>query len=172
MSNWRVENPHEWHIWANFFLLPSLYLQKGFSTWRYWHFGMVILCWELSVSSLYSYSFKLWNYKLRQLHTSVYQYLLRWSIKILIWMKSACLKLKQYVCVLDAHSCPTLYHSMNCNPPGSSVHGVLQARILEWEAVPFSRGSSRPRDWTWVIRIAGRFFTVCATRETKSIIDS
>ena len=47
---------------------------------------------------------------------------------------------------------------MNSSPSGSSVHGILQARILEWLAVPFSRGSSQPRDWTQVFRIAGRFF--------------
>ena len=46
------------------------------------------------------------------------------------------------------------------SPPGSSVHGILQARILEWVAIPFSRGSSQPRDQTWVSCIAGRFFTV------------
>ena len=49
--------------------------------------------------------------------------------------------------------------------PGSSVHGTLQARILEWVSIPFSRGSSRPRDWTQVSRIAGGLFTVWATRE-------
>ena len=48
---------------------------------------------------------------------------------------------------------------------GSSVHGILQAEILEWAAMPFPRGSSRPRDWTWVSCIAGRFFTIWATRE-------
>ena len=48
--------------------------------------------------------------------------------------------------VLSLQSCPTLCHPMDCSPPGSSVHGILQARILEWIAVPFSRGSSRPRD--------------------------
>ena len=49
--------------------------------------------------------------------------------------------------------------------PGSSVHGILQARILEWVAIPFSRASSWPRDQTQVSCIAGRFFTVWATRE-------
>ena len=48
---------------------------------------------------------------------------------------------------------------MHCSPPGSSVHGILQARILEWVAIPFSRGSSRPRDQTRVCCIAGRLFT-------------
>ena len=51
-------------------------------------------------------------------------------------------------------------------PPDSSVHGILQARILEWVAIPFSRGSSQPRDRTQVSHIAGRFFTIWATRET------
>ena len=44
------------------------------------------------------------------------------------------------------HSCPTLCDPVDCSPPGSSVHGTLQARILEWVAVSFSRGSSPPRD--------------------------
>ena len=51
--------------------------------------------------------------------------------------------------------------------PGSSVHRIFQARILEWAAISFSRRSSRPRDWTSVSRIVGRHFTVCATREFK-----
>ena len=49
---------------------------------------------------------------------------------------------------------------MDCSPPGSFIHGVLQARILEWVAIPFSRGSSWPRDQTWVSHTAGRFFTI------------
>ena len=56
-------------------------------------------------------------------------------------------------------------NSCDCSPPGSSVHRILQARILEWIAIPFSRGSSPPRDRTWVSHNAGRFFTVWATRE-------
>ena len=48
---------------------------------------------------------------------------------------------------------------MDCSLPGSSVHGILQARILEWVVIPFSKGSSWPRDWTQVSYIAGRFFT-------------
>ena len=49
---------------------------------------------------------------------------------------------------------------MDCSPPGSSVYGILQARILEWVAISFSRGSSQPRDQTLVSHIADRFFTV------------
>ena len=48
---------------------------------------------------------------------------------------------------------------MDCNAPGSSVHWIFQVRILEWVAIPFSRGSSRHRDGTWVSSVAGRFFT-------------
>ena len=52
-----------------------------------------------------------------------------------------------------------------CSPPDSSVHGILQARILEWVAIPFSRGSSWPSEWTQVSCNADRFFTIWATRE-------
>ena len=56
---------------------------------------------------------------------------------------------------------------MVCSPPGSSVHGILQAGILEWVAMHFSRGSSQPRNLTQVSRIVGGFFTVWATREAQ-----
>ena len=62
-------------------------------------------------------------------------------------------------------SCPTPCDSMDCSLPGSSVHGIFQARILEWVAIPFSRGPSQPRYRTLVSCMAGRFFTVWATRE-------
>ena len=66
----------------------------------------------------------------------------------------------EHVTVKVAQSCPTL-----CNPMDHRVYGILQARILEWVAFPFSRGSSQPRDQTQVSCIAGRFFTSRATRE-------
>ena len=59
-----------------------------------------------------------------------------------------------------AQLCLPLCDPVDCSLPGSSVRGILQARILEWVAVPFSRGSSRPRDQTQVCHITGRFFTV------------
>ena len=62
---------------------------------------------------------------------------------------------------VESDSC----NSIDCSLSGSSVRGVLQARTLEWVAIPFSRGSSWPRNWTLVFCIAGRFFTVWATRE-------
>ena len=60
-------------------------------------------------------------------------------------------KMKTVLCCAKLlWSCQILCESMDCNPPGSSVHGILQARILEWIAMPSSRGSSWPRDGTWV----------------------
>ena len=62
-------------------------------------------------------------------------------------------------CVLVTQSCQ-LHNPMDCNPPGYSVREILQARILEWVAISFSRVSSQPKDQTWVSRIAGGFFIV------------
>ena len=61
---------------------------------------------------------------------------------------------------LLTQSCPTLWDPMDCSPPGSSVHGILQARILGWVAISFSRGSSQPRDRTQVSCIVGRCFNL------------
>ena len=62
-------------------------------------------------------------------------------------------------------SCPTLCDPVDCGLRGSSVHGILQARILEWVAISFSGGSSQPRDRTWVAHIGGRHFNLWANRE-------
>ena len=81
-----------------------------------------------------------------------------------------------HMCELNAHclvssesevtqSWPTLCDPTDCSLPGSSVHGIFQARVLEWIAISFSRGSSRPRDWSQVSRIVDRRFTIWATRE-------
>ena len=68
-------------------------------------------------------------------------------------------------------SCPTLCDPMHCSLPGSSVHGIFQASILGWFAISFSRGSSRPRDWTLVSHIEGRCFTIWATREAQLLLE-
>ena len=64
-----------------------------------------------------------------------------------------------------AQLCPTLCDPIDCSLPGSSVHGIFQAKILEWVAISFSRISSQPRDWNWISRIVNRCFTIWATRE-------
>ena len=68
-------------------------------------------------------------------------------------------------CCLVAQSSPILCDPVDCSPPGSSVHGILQAIIPEWVAISFSRGSSQPRGWTWV-SCTGRWILYCwDTRE-------
>ena len=64
------------------------------------------------------------------------------------------------VCLLVTQMCLTVCNPMDCSLSGFSVHGILQARILEWVAISFSERSSRPRDRTQVSYIAGRFFTI------------
>ena len=65
-----------------------------------------------------------------------------------------------------AKLCLTLCDPMDYRLPGSSVHGILQARILEWVAITFSRGSFQSREWTQVSHVAGRFFTIWAMQQT------
>ena len=78
---------------------------------------------------------------------------LRWALGIHKWSLSQSL------------SCPTLCNPMDSNQPGSSVHGISQARILEWVAISVSRGSSWPRAGSRVSCISSRFFTIWATWE-------
>ena len=79
---------------------------------------------------------------------------------------------KSPIKVKVSQSCLTPCHSMDYSLPGSSVHGILQARILEWVAFPISRVSSRPKDRTQVFCITGRFFTMWATREANVILNN
>ena len=72
---------------------------------------------------------------------------------------------KKWTWKLVSPSCLTLCNPMDCSFPSFSVHEILQARVLEWVAISFSRGSSLPRDWTLVSCITSRFFTNWATRE-------
>ena len=79
-----------------------------------------------------------------------------------------CIFSKCCVCAKSLHSCLTLCDLMDCSPPGSSVHGILQARAPEWAAMPSSRGSSWPRKWTQISCnscIAGRFFATQPPRK-------
>ena len=93
------------------------------------------------------------------IHLSIYAWIvstfyLLWTI--LLWIK----KWSEVT-----QSCPTLCDPVDCSPPGSSIHGILQARILEWVAISFFRRSSWPKDQTQISHIAGRHFNLWATRE-------
>ena len=81
------------------------------------------------------------------------------------WSKPGMYPKKCLEQVSVTQSCLTLCSPMDYNPPDSSVHGIHQARILEWVVILFSRGSSQPRGQTCVYHISGRFFSIWATRE-------
>ena len=85
--------------------------------------------------------------------------------EVLLWMKwpNYLEMFCQWTESFRTQLCLTPCDPMDCSPPGSSVHGILQARILEWVAIPFSRGSSQLRNWTKVSCIVGKFFTTWAT---------
>ena len=83
---------------------------------------------------------------------------------------SCCYKWLDFILFFKSESevtqlCPTLCNPMGCSLQGSFVHRILQAGILEWVAIPFSRGSSRPKDQTGVSRTAGKLFIIWTTRE-------
>ena len=83
-----------------------------------------------------------------------------WDLKEVMNVKlylGQCLRLD---CVLVTRSCPTLCDHMDYSPPDSSVHGLLKAKLLEWVAMLFSRGSSCPRDRTWASCMAGKSLTL------------
>ena len=99
------------------------------------------------------------NYQYSFIHSAKFlKYLLSWQ-----WSGK---KVK----VLVAQLCPNLCNPMDCGPQGSSVCGIFQARVLEWVAVPFSRGSSQSRDQTLVSCVADGLFTAETTREAWHVI--
>ena len=81
------------------------------------------------------------------------------------FLKIACIHAKLL------QSCLTLCDAMDCSPPRSSVHGILQARILEWVAIPFSGGSSQPRDGTCISFTGRGILCYWATREAADIVN-
>ena len=78
-----------------------------------------------------------------------------WEAQVNVWVVSV------------VQLCLTLCDPVDCGPPGPSVHGILQARLLEWIVIPFARGSFWPRDQTRVSFTAGRFFTVWAAGKPR-----
>ena len=89
---------------------------------------------------------------------------LQWYTGCLVASTSLCFLQAFFLVSELTQSCPVLCNPMDCTPPGSSIHGIFQTRVLEWVAISFFRGSSQPREWTQVSCIAGRLFTVWAKR--------
>ena len=78
---------------------------------------------------------------------------------------------RAWMCAQVAKSCLSLFGPVDCSPAGFFVYGIYQARILEWVAISFSRGSSQPRDWTHISCTAGGFFTNEPCRKPMARID-
>ena len=91
---------------------------------------------------------------------------LQWGIWLQLWWAKWNVSLSEV-----SQSCLTLCNPMDCSLPQSCVHEIFQARVLEWVAISFSRGSSQHRDWIWVSHIVGRRFTIWATREVGFDLD-
>ena len=120
--------------------------------------AMILVLWMMSFKPAFSLPFFTFIKKLFSFSSLS-------SIRV---VSSAYLKVKIEV----AQLCLTLHGPMDCSLPGSSAHGIFQARILEWVAISFSRGSSWPRDQTCVSHIVGRCFTIWTTKEVISeVID-
>ena len=149
-------------LWFSFVFSWWLVILNTFS-YTYWLF--VNLLWE----DLYSGTLPILNWIIIIIASGLYEFFI--SPKCLfgqinkMWYTYKERKKESVV-----QSCPTLCNPTDCSPPGSSVHGIFQARVLQWVTISSSRGSSRPRDWTQVSHIAGRRFTVWATREYNGIL--
>ena len=98
-------------------------------------------------------------------HIIIIRCLLLSFVVTMCWVTSLSPPFKEVKWSEVTQLCLTLCDPMDCSLSGSSAHGIFQARALEWIAILFSRGSSRPRDRTWVSRIGGRCFNLWATRD-------
>ena len=95
-------------------------------------------------------------------------FLFHWSVDIALRLViSSCSPHFFFFSFPVIRSCSTLCNTMDCSQPGSSVPEILQARILGWVAICFSRGSYRSRDWTHISCLVGRFFTIWATKKAS-----
>ena len=131
--------------------------------WVWWCFGKTLVrnkadlipCQSLLTLALE----KLWNFTFIFYTPSPWPSFLKVSFICVVQILSYQIHIYMFVCVC-AQSCLTLCDSMNCSLPGSTVHGVFQAKILEWAANSYSRGSSQPKDWTHVSCVS------CTGRQT------
>ena len=140
--------------YANFlfvFISISIMFSKSFN---------VVVC------VIISFLFKKLNNVQWQIHITLCLFIHWWTFRLLstfylFWFKNMWSEVKV------TQLCPTLCDPVDYSLPGSFVHWILQARILEWVAILLCRGSSQPKDRTQVSHIAVRFFTIWATREIQ-----
>ena len=144
MKRWALTR-ESWVRWSRHYMLSV-------AEWREWmNFEHV---WQVLFEDPWKWDGKVpcW----RRGHGSTLEVLTGDKTNVEIYFLSA---LSFHVALACAQSCLILCDPMDCNPPGSSVCGIFQSRILKWISISFSRRSSQPRDWTCVFCTAGRFFT-------------
>ena len=165
---------------------------KVFSLWLHNGQNQVVHSWECSIIL----SVHLFHVQFPHLHSNVYAWVedgAKWGLKIIVvyWVlinfkfqdkpnlvmvanvlcsEFELLIICLFCCCLVSKSCLTLCDLMDCSLPGSSVHGIFQARILDWVAISFFNGSSQPRNQTLSYELAGRFFTTEAPEKPPIII--
>ena len=150
-----VSNNNIWIIWKAYWITPFYnYMSVKVQIFFIW-FNRNNILQKTECRSRWKFSYLLlnqtWNRFEKQCRTMP-----RLSLINFLFLKIQLFYL--CVCVLVTQSCLTFCKPMDCSLLGSSVHGTLQAKILEWVTIPLSRGSCWPRDWTLVSCISGRFF--------------
>ena len=133
-------------------------------SYKWTHTVSVPLCWDYFT----------WH-KMLKFHPgcSGYHWTIFYCVCVYVYIYTQCIYVNIHICCCLVTSCVWLFcNPVDCSLPGFSIHGIFQARILEWVAISFSRRSSGPRDWTQVSQIAGRLFTVWVTRESELVLYS
>ena len=142
-------------------------------------FWVFQICWHIRCSTFKTSFFRIWKSSagvplsplalsiviLPKAHLTIKKKKRERNIRVVEYL------INSVMCAKSHQSWLTLCDPLDCNPPDYSFHGILQERILEWVAVPFSRVSSQPRVWTHFISPAlpGRFFTIRPTRKAQSV---
>ena len=149
---------------AVFFTLPNIYSRLKVKGGENIKVRFIVSYQQIEIYSFFCY-FKWLSGKHYFIGNTTHQILNLISVanSISIWFMEVILKCCCCYC-LATQQCLTLCRPHRLYHPGSTVHGISQARTLEWVDIPFSRGSSRPKDGTWVSSVAGGFFTIWATR--------
>ena len=146
----------DWYLWPDF-SLTSCWVRLNFASW------ILEFCLLLGKPELLGKSELITEHNPDYENWNIKSFILNFERLMINWASHSSVG-KKFTCNAGesesevAQLCPTLCNPMDCSLSGVSVHGIFQARVLDWVAISFSRGSSRPRDWTHVSCIAGRCF--------------